>query len=78
VILDEATSGLDEISQECLMLTLIRELPETTVISVGHRASLRAFHTRCLSLVLSDEGAHLVEEASRTVADARAVSALKG
>jgi putative ATP-binding cassette transporter len=77
VILDEATSGLDEISQECLMLALLRELPDTTVISVGHRTSLRAFHTRCLSLVLSNEGAHLVEEASRTVADARAVSNIR-
>jgi putative ATP-binding cassette transporter len=77
VILDEATSGLDEISQERLMLTLIRELPDTTVISVGHRASLRAFHTRCLSLVLSNEGAHLVEEAGRTVADDRPVSTVR-
>ena len=56
---------------------LIREFPETTVTSVGNRASLRAFHTRCLSLVLSNEGEHLVEEASRTVADARAVSTLR-
>ncbi|MFC1458279.1 ABC transporter ATP-binding protein/permease [Microvirga arabica] len=77
VILDEATSGLDEISQECLMLTLIRELPETTVISVGHRASLRAFHTRCLSLVRSKEGAHLVEEGNRTIADTRTISTLR-
>jgi putative ATP-binding cassette transporter len=77
VILDEATSGLDEISEECLMLALLRELPETTVISVGHRASLRAFHTRCLSLVLSDEGAHLVEEASQSVADDRPVSTVR-
>ncbi len=77
VILDEATSGLDEVSQGRLMLALIRELPEGTVISVGHRASLRAFHTRCLSLVLSDQGAHLVEEASQLVANERPVATLR-
>jgi len=77
VILDEATSGLDEISQGCLMLALLRELPETTVISVGHRASLRAFHTRHLSLVLSDQGGHLVEEVSQAVLDDRPVSTLR-
>jgi putative ATP-binding cassette transporter len=77
VILDEATSGLDEISQGRLMLALMRELPEATIISVGHRASLRAFHTRCLSLVLSDQGAHLVEEASTPVTNERPVSTLR-
>jgi putative ATP-binding cassette transporter len=77
VILDEATSGLDEVSQGRLMLALIRELPEGTVISVGHRASLRAFHTRCLSLVLSDQGAHLVEDASQLVANERPVATLR-
>ncbi len=77
VILDEATSGVDEISQGRLMLALMRELPEATIISVGHRASLRAFHTRCLSLVLSDQGAHLVEEASTPVTNERPVSTLR-
>jgi ABC-type uncharacterized transport system fused permease/ATPase subunit len=59
------------------MLALLRELPETTVISVGHRASLRAFHTRHLSLVLSDQGGHLVEEVSQAVLDDRPVSTLR-
>jgi putative ATP-binding cassette transporter len=77
VILDEATSGLDEISQGRLMLSLLRELPETTVISVGHRASLGAFHTRHLSLVLSDQGGHLVEEVGQPMVDGRPVATLR-
>ncbi len=68
VILDEATSGLDEVSQGRLMLTLLRDLPHATVLSVGHRASLRAFHTRCLVLVPAEGGARLVADQERPVA----------
>src|SRR5213593_3723666 len=46
LFLDEATSALDE-STESRLYALIRErLPETTVFSIGHRATLRPFHTR--------------------------------
>src|SRR5262249_27034894 len=46
--LDEATSAVDE-STESRLYALIRErLPETTVFSIGHRATLQPFHTRRL------------------------------
>ena len=48
LFLDEATSAVDE-STESRLYALIRErLPETTVFSIGHRATLRPFHTRRL------------------------------
>jgi putative ATP-binding cassette transporter len=48
VVLDEATSALDPNSQDKLMELLTRELTETTVVSVGHRATLHPFHARHL------------------------------
>ena len=44
VFLDEATSALDETSQLALYRLLADELPTTTRVSVGHRASLRQLH----------------------------------
>ena len=50
VIMDEATAALDTHSQESMMMLFQEELSGTTVISVGHRAELEAFHTRKLTL----------------------------
>jgi vitamin B12/bleomycin/antimicrobial peptide transport system ATP-binding/permease protein len=47
-ILDEATSALDLASEELLYKRLTRT--PTTIISIGHRASLRAFHKRTIEL----------------------------
>ena len=44
VVMDEATSALDTESQAMLMNMIGEELPETAIISVGHRAELEAFH----------------------------------
>jgi vitamin B12/bleomycin/antimicrobial peptide transport system ATP-binding/permease protein len=44
VFLDEATSALDEPSEQ-LLYRLLREAPwHPTVVSVGHRSTIRAFH----------------------------------
>jgi len=54
LFLDEATSAVDEIG-EARLYTLLRDrLPNTTLLSVGHRSSLRSFHTR--QLVLTSNG----------------------
>ena len=50
IVLDEATSALDPESQEKLMQLLNEKLPEATLISVGHRPELEAFHERKLVL----------------------------
>ena len=50
VIMDEATAALDTTSQESMMTLFQQELGGTTVISVGHRTELEAFHGRKLVL----------------------------
>src|SRR5438445_12608738 len=56
LFLDEATSALDE-ATETRLYRLVRErLSETTVFSIGHRATLRPFHTRRLTVQPSGNG----------------------
>ena len=62
IIMDEATAALDPPSQEQLMRLLLERLPEATVISVGHRPELEAFHTRKLVLEYRADGARLVSD----------------
>jgi putative ATP-binding cassette transporter len=61
VVLDEATAALDAKSQLKLMELLV-DLPETTLLSVGHRPELEAFHTRKIELEKRAEGAKLVRD----------------
>jgi len=64
IVMDEATSALDVASQEQLMTLLLERLPEATVLSVGHRAELDAFHSRKLVLEHHPEGAKLLSDDS--------------
>ncbi|HZB93282.1 MAG TPA: ABC transporter ATP-binding protein/permease [Stellaceae bacterium] len=53
VVLDEATSALDE-AMEMHLYRLLREAPwHPTIVSVGHRSTLRAFHDEVLDLTPS-------------------------
>jgi putative ATP-binding cassette transporter len=56
--LDEATSAMDEEDEALLYQALIDELPEVTLLSIGHRSSLKRFHRRHLRI----EGGHLHEQ----------------
>ncbi len=60
VVMDEATSALDPDSQSMLMNLLSEHLPETAIISVGHRPELEAFHERKVNLVRRKGGAKLI------------------
>jgi len=64
LFLDEATSALDETAEEMLYRTLKRQLPETTLVSIGHRTSLARFHDRHLAIVRDGERARLEETAA--------------
>jgi len=64
IIMDEATSALDPLAQEQLLRLLLERLPDATVISVGHRPELEAFHTRKLVLEYRSDGARLVSDES--------------
>jgi vitamin B12/bleomycin/antimicrobial peptide transport system ATP-binding/permease protein len=72
VILDEATSALDEASQTALMSLLREALAETTLISIGHRPGLEAFHDRRLMLVRHEDGARLICERALHLVSSRA------
>jgi putative ATP-binding cassette transporter len=51
LFLDESTSALDE-GMEHAMYDLVREqLPESTIVSVGHRSTLETLHTEELTLL---------------------------
>lgn len=55
LFLDEATSAMDEEDEAVLYQSLIDRLPGLSIISVGHRSSLRRFHPRLVRI----EGGHL-------------------
>ena len=62
IVMDEATAALDPPSQEMLMRLVLDQLPEATLISVGHRVELEQFHTRRLVLEYRKDGARLVKD----------------
>jgi putative ATP-binding cassette transporter len=62
IVLDEATSALDPESQERLMRLINERLPEATLISVGHRPELEAFHERKLVLKHQPGGARMIRD----------------
>lgn len=64
LFLDEATSALDEETEARLYALLRERLPRTTVVSVGHRSTLRAFHARRLVVTPNGTGAATVTEAA--------------
>jgi vitamin B12/bleomycin/antimicrobial peptide transport system ATP-binding/permease protein len=51
LFLDEATASLDEPSEATLYKLLATKLPQTTIVSIGHRSTLEAFHQRNIGMV---------------------------
>ena len=49
LFLDEATASLDEPAEAALYRLLQQRLDRTTIVSIGHRATLAAFHRRRFS-----------------------------
>jgi putative ATP-binding cassette transporter len=62
LFLDEATASLDEPSEAALYQLLEKKLPATTIVSIGHRSTLDAFHQRNVSLVRDGERFALRDE----------------
>src|SRR5581483_3715938 len=56
LFLDESTSALDEKLEAELYEILAMRLPNTTVVSIGHRSTLGAFHKRRLDMKLGENG----------------------
>ena len=67
LFLDEATASLDEPSEAALYQLLQQRLPGTTIISIGHRSTLAAFHRRHLALTRAGDRYSLKEAAIAAV-----------
>jgi vitamin B12/bleomycin/antimicrobial peptide transport system ATP-binding/permease protein len=50
LFLDEATASLDEEAENALYRVISKALPHATLVSIGHRSTLKALHKRHLSL----------------------------
>jgi len=61
LFLDEATASLDEAAEAALYRLLQERLKDTTIISIGHRSTLGAFHGRRVVLV-PDEDLYRVQD----------------
>jgi putative ATP-binding cassette transporter len=66
IVLDEVTAAVDSPSQDRLMELLSQELKEATVLSIGHRPELTAFHGRKLVLKRGRRGTKLVSDTATT------------
>ncbi len=56
LFLDEATSALDEKLEADIYQALHDKLPNTTIVSIGHRSTLQAFHARTLTMEPGADG----------------------
>jgi vitamin B12/bleomycin/antimicrobial peptide transport system ATP-binding/permease protein len=66
LFLDEATASLDEPSEAALYQLLEKKLPTTTIVSIGHRSTLDAFHQR--NIVLARDGDRFVLQKGKSAA----------
>jgi len=64
LMLDEATASLDEETEALLYRLIAQRLPESTIVSIGHRSTLQSFHQR--HVVLSHHA--LVEHSASATA----------
>jgi putative ATP-binding cassette transporter len=55
LFLDEATASLDEPAEAALYRLLQQRLANSSIVSIGHRSTLRAFHRRHLTLARDGE-----------------------
>ncbi|HXF89782.1 MAG TPA: ABC transporter ATP-binding protein/permease [Xanthobacteraceae bacterium] len=69
LFLDEATASLDEASESALYRLLNERLKSTTIVSIGHRATLNAFHRRKVSFAREGERYRLREAALSSAAE---------
>ena len=64
LFLDEATASLDEAAEAAVYRLLAERLPGTTIVSIGHRSTLAAFHGRRFNVEREAGGARLIEQAT--------------
>ena len=63
LFLDEATAALDEVTEAAIYEILKEKLPQTTIVSIGHRSTLIGMHERRVELAAGDDGIFAVRDA---------------
>jgi putative ATP-binding cassette transporter len=58
LFLDEATASLDEKLEGEIYAMIRRELPQTSVVSIGHRSTLREMHEELIAMERNPDGTH--------------------
>ncbi len=56
LFLDEATAALDEPTEQEVYRIIREKLPNTTVVSIGHRSTLTAYHDRRIDMKKTEGG----------------------
>ncbi|PXW56552.1 putative ATP-binding cassette transporter [Chelatococcus asaccharovorans] len=56
LLLDEATAALDEKLEQTVYKVIADKLPNTTVVSIGHRSTLNALHDRRILMERQEDG----------------------
>jgi len=69
LFLDESTSALDEKLEAELYQMLKQRLPKTTIVTIGHRSSLAAFHVRRLDMTENSTGQFTPRETKAEAAE---------
>jgi putative ATP-binding cassette transporter len=69
LFLDEATASLDEPAEAAIYRLLQERLPNATIVSIGHRATLTAFHRRRLTLLREGDRYRVRETALQPTAE---------
>jgi len=69
LFLDEATASLDEPSEARLYRLLQQRLPATTIVSIGHRSTLDAFHEDNVALTRHGDRFTLERQAKTAAAE---------
>jgi putative ATP-binding cassette transporter len=64
LFLDESTASLDEPAEAALYTLLEKQLASSTIVSIGHRATLGSFHSRSVALAAQHEGFALPDQVS--------------
>jgi putative ATP-binding cassette transporter len=67
LFLDEATAALDEPTEAEIYKIIKEKLPDTTVVSIGHRSTLAAFHDRRIDMQKQADGLFAPKDAPQPV-----------
>jgi putative ATP-binding cassette transporter len=69
LFLDESTSAMDERMEAGIYKVLAEHLPDSTIVSIGHRASLSQFHKRRIEMQPEETGAFTAVEVTAEAAE---------